>query len=96
MGPRVWWWVGIILDLILLLPASYMAIGAADIAARSEGSPTAVGVATLFFALPVFCLLAPWAAWRARMRARPSIQIAALLAAPWVYAVFLVVFLFSA
>ena len=96
MSSRVWLWVGIILDLILLIPAFYMAIAAVDIARRSEGSPFAVAVATLCFVLPVFCLLAPLAAWRARRRARPAIQIAALFAAPWVYAIFLVVFLFSA
>ncbi len=95
MSPRGWWWVGAVLDLILLLPALYMAMGAVDIAMRSEGSPTAVAVATLFSALPIFCLLAPWAAWRARMRSRPAAQIMVLFATPWVYAIFLVIFLFS-
>ncbi len=95
MGPRHWWWVGLVLDLILLTPAFYMAMGAVDIAIRSEGSPTAVAVASLFSALPIFCVLAPWVAWRARMRSRPAVQIIALFAAPWVYAIFLVVFLFS-
>jgi hypothetical protein len=94
MGPRIWW-VGAVLDVILLLPALYMALGAVDIAVRSEGSPAAVGVATLFTALPIFCILAPFAAWRASNRARPAIQIVVLLAAPWVYGVFLVAFLFS-
>ena len=96
MSPRGWWWVGAVLDLILLLPASYMAIGAVGIAARTDGSPAAVGVATLFFALPVFCILAPLAAWRASNRARPAMQIVVLFGAPWVYAVFLTAFLFSA
>ena len=96
MGPRHWWWVGLVLDLILLTPAFYMAMGAVDIAIRSEGSPTAIGVAVLFSALPVFCLLAPLAAWRARNRARPAMQIAVLFTTPWVYAIFLVAFLFSA
>jgi hypothetical protein len=71
-----------------------MAIGAIDIVIRSEG-PAAAAVATLFSALPIFCILAPWAAWRALTRARSAKQIMVLLAAPWVYAVFLVVFLFS-
>ena len=96
MGSRVWWWAGAILDLMLLIPASYMAVAAIDIGGRSEGSPFAIAVAILFFVLPVFCLLAPLAAWRARRRARPAMQIAAFFAAPWVYAIFLVVFLFSA
>jgi len=95
MSPRGWWWVGAVLDLILLLPALYMAMGAVDIAMRSEGSPTAVAVATLFSALPIFCVLAPWAAWRARMRSRPAAQIMVLFATPWIYAIFLVIFLFS-
>jgi hypothetical protein len=96
MSPRIWWWVGAVLDLILLLPAFYMAIGAVDIAARTEGSPAAIMVALLFFALPVFCVLAPLAAWRARVLSRPTMQILALFAAPWVYAIFLMAFLFSA
>jgi hypothetical protein len=95
MSPRRRWWVGLGLDLILLLPASYMAMGAIDIAARSEGSPAAVAVASLFSALPIFCVLAPWAAWRALMRKRSMRQIIVLLATPWVYAIFLLVFLFS-
>jgi hypothetical protein len=95
MSARGWWWVGVVLDLILLLPAFYMAMGAVDIAIRSEGSPTAVAVASLFSALPIFCVLSPWAARRALMRARSMRQIVVLLATPWVYAVFLMVFLFS-
>jgi len=95
-GLRLWWWVGAILDLLLLLPAFYMAIAAVDIAARNPDSPFAVAVAALFFVLPVFCIAAPLAAWRAHSRARPSIQIAALFAAPVVYAAFLTVFLFNA
>ena len=95
MGPRIWWWVGFFLDFILLFPGSYMAMGAFDIAMRNEGSPTAIAVASLFSALPIFCVLSPWAARRALMRARSMRQIAVLLATPWVYAVFLMVFLFS-
>jgi hypothetical protein len=95
MSPRAWWWVGLVLDLILLAPASYMAMGAVDIAIRSEGSPGAVAVASLFSALPVFCVLTPWAAWRARVRSRPAAQIVVLFATPWVYAIFLVIFLFG-
>ena len=95
MSLRGWWWVGAVVDLILLLPALYMAMGAVDIAIRNEGSPTAVAVASLFSVLPIFCVLAPWAAWRASKRKRPAMQIVVLFAAPWIYAVFLVVFLFA-
>jgi len=95
MSSRLWWWAALVLDLMLLLPAFYMAMGAAGIAVRSDGSPAAIMVATLFFALPVFCILTPLAAWRARMRARPLLQIAAILAAPLIYVIFLVIFLFD-
>jgi hypothetical protein len=95
MTLRAWLWVGVSLDLLLLLPAFYMAIAAVGIAARNPDSPLAVAVAALFFMLPVFCICAPLAAWRAHSRARPAIQIAALLGTPMVYAFFLTMFLFS-
>ena len=95
MDARAWWWVGAALDLFLLLPAFYMAIAAIDVARQSDGAPFAVAIATLFFMLPVFCILAPLAAWRARSFGRGSAQIAALFAAPWLYAAFLVVFLLN-
>ena len=95
MRSRRWWWVGLALDVILLALGIYMAFAAADIAIRNDGSPAAMGVATLFSALPIFCVLAPWAAWRARGRARPARQIMVLFAAPWIYAIFLGVFLFT-
>jgi len=96
MDARAWWWVGAALDLFLLLPAFYMAIAAIDVARQSDGAPFAVAIATLFFMLPVFCILAPLAAWRARSLGRRPAQIATLLAAPWLYALFLVLFLFFA
>ena len=95
MGLRAWLWVGVSLDLLLLVPAFYMAIAAVDLAARNPDSPLTIAVAALFFMLPVFCIAAPLAAWRAQSRARPPIQIAALLGTPMVYAVFLTLFLFN-
>ena len=93
MSARVWLWVGTLLNLILLAPAFYMAISAVDVVSRSDRSPYAIGVAMLFLALPVLCIMAPLSAWRAGKRRRPSVRIAAMFAAPFVYAAFLVVFL---
>ncbi len=73
-------WIGTAIDAVLLLPALYMAIGAVDLAGQSDQSPSVIAVVVLFFALPVFCVAAP---------------AAALVASPLVYAVFLVVFLFT-
>jgi ethanolamine transporter EutH len=95
MGGRAWLWVGIALDLIILPPAFYMAIEAIEIVSRSDRSPMAIGIAVLFFALPVFCLAAPLAAWRARRNRRHPAHVAALLAAPIAYAAFLVIFLLT-
>lgn len=93
MSARAYWWAGVVLDLILLLPGVYMAMAAIEVADISGGSAYAVGVAALFCMLPVFCIGAPLAAWRARSRARPPFHLAALLATPWLYAGFLVMFL---
>ena len=64
MGGRAWLWVGIGLDLLLLPAAFYMAIAAVDVVSRSDRSPYAIGIATLFLALPVLCIMAPLSAWR--------------------------------
>jgi len=96
MNAPKWWWVGGILDLLLLLPAGYMAAEAVDVARQNSDSLFAVAVAALFFALPVFCIAAPLAAWRAHRRGRATFHLATLLAAPWIYAVFLLFFLFTA
>jgi uncharacterized membrane protein YozB (DUF420 family) len=47
----------------------------------------------LFFALPVFCIAAPLAAWRALRRGRSPAHIVGLFVAPLIYAAFLVAFL---
>jgi len=90
-----WFLAALVLDILLLAFGLYMAISAADIAIRAGGDTAPVAIAILFAALPVFCLVAPFAAWRAGRRNRPRAQMVALFAAPWVYAVFLVVFLFN-
>jgi ethanolamine transporter EutH len=92
MGGRVWLWMGAGLNLILLAAASYMAITAVDVVSRSDRSPLAIGIAVVFLALPVVCTAALVAVWRAQQRGRSYVRIAALFAAPWIYAAFLVVF----
>ena len=96
MRGRAWLWAATAADLVLLIVAFYMAISAAMIAQQADGALFAVAVAVLFFALPVFCILAPLSAFRAAKRNRSTLQVASLFAAPWIYAVFLVVFLFTA
>lgn len=95
MNGRAWFAIGISLDIVLLAIGTYMAISAADIAIRTQGDTGPTAIAILFGALPLLCFAAPVAAWRARRRKRLQAQIIALFAAPWVYALFLVVFLFN-
>jgi uncharacterized membrane protein YhaH (DUF805 family) len=92
-ASRTLWWLGAGLDLVLLLPALYMANASVDVARQTGGAPAAVLVAVLFFVLPVLCLLSVFAAWRARRLERRPAQILLLFATPWVYAGFLVAFL---
>jgi uncharacterized membrane protein YozB (DUF420 family) len=95
MGGRAWLWVGTAVDLLLLAAAFYMAVAAVDAVGRSDRSPYAIGVAMLFLALPVICITALLFAWRAEKRGRPRTRIAAMFAAPFLYAAFLVVFLLA-
>jgi uncharacterized membrane protein YozB (DUF420 family) len=91
--PRIWLWVGTGLDLVLLGLAFYMAIATMDVVGRSDRSPMAIGIAGVFLVFPVLCVLALWAAWRAQKRHRPPVRIAAMLVSPWLYGVFLLIFL---
>jgi hypothetical protein len=95
VNARAWLWVGTAFDAVLLPPAFYMAIAAVDVVARSDRAPLAIAIAVLFFMLPVFCIAAPAAAWRAHKHGRHYAHVAALFAAPLVYAVFLVVLLLT-
>jgi hypothetical protein len=70
-----------------------MAVGALQIYLQSDRSAEITGVLILFFALPVFCIAAPSAAWRAQRRGRSPAHIVGLFAAPLIYAAFLVVLL---
>jgi uncharacterized membrane protein YozB (DUF420 family) len=93
MRSRVWLWVGTALNVVLLWPGFYMAIAAAQLARENPDSGMAVAIAVLFFALPVFCIAAILAAWRASSRTERRGNAGALLAAPLVYAAFLTAFL---
>jgi len=94
MRGRAWFWAAVFADAVLLTVAYYMAVSAATIAQQIGGGFYPVGVALLFFALPVLCIVAPLSAWRATQRRRGPAQVIVLLAAPWFYAAFLLVFLF--
>jgi len=93
MDSRFWLWVGTVLDLLLLPPSAYMAYEELSLAADSDRSPAVIGLTILFVALPIFCLLCPWAAWRANRRGRPMSTVIGLFAAPWVFAAFVVTLL---
>jgi len=95
MNLRPLIWIGTVIDGLLLLPGVYMAIQTVDLAQRSDGSAAVIALVVLFFALPVFCLAAPLAAWRAHKRQKDDLTPLFLLASPIIYAVFLVVFIFN-
>ena len=92
MSLRTWLWLGTALNALIFLPAAFMAFSAVGFAVAYPDSGTAYGVAFLFLALPVFCVLAPYSAWRIHGK-RPDDRNAALaMAAPLIYAAFLLVF----
>ena len=93
MVTRVWLWMGTGLDLVLLAAAIYMAISAVEVVSRSDRSPLEIGIAGVFLVLPVLCIAALIAGWRAFLAGRSSRRIVALFVSPWLYAGFLTVFL---
>jgi len=93
MVTRVWLWMGTGADLILLAASIYMAISAVEVVSRSERSPLEIGIAGVFLVLPVLCITALVAGWRAHLSGRSSRRVVALFAAPWLYAAFLIVFI---
>ena len=95
MSFRVLLWLGIILNAIVLIPATIMAINAVSLAQESDYSAYTVGVVGLFFALPVFCVAAPLSAWQRHARRKDDFHTLMLVAVPLAYAAFLVVFLYS-
>ena len=91
---RHWLWTLIAVDAVILLPAFYMASQAVGIAGADKASMETLGVAALFMALPVFCLAAPYAAWRAHSARGEDENAAAIAAMPILYAAFLTLFVF--
>lgn len=93
MSRQAWLIIGTVLDLLLFPPSAYMAYEELSLVADSDRSPAVMGLTVLFVALPIFCLLCPWAAWRANRRGRPVSTVIGFFAAPWVFAAFLVTLL---
>jgi len=92
MSLRLWLWLGTALNAIILLPAAFMAFSAIGFAfTYSQG--IASGVAFLFAALPIFCVVAPFAAWRLHRKHPRDLNAAFMMAAPLIYAAFLVALL---
>ena len=91
---RYWLWTLIALDAVILFPAFYMASQAVGIVGTNKASMGALGVAALFMALPVFCLAAPYAAWRTHSMRGEDENAVALAAMPILYAACLTLFVF--
>ena len=90
---RMWVWTMIGVDLILLIPGFIMVSDALEVAGANSRSMAALGIAALFLALPVFCVAAPYSAWRIQSRGDDSSALA-IAAMPVIYAVFLTVVIF--
>jgi hypothetical protein len=95
MSLRTWLWLGTALNAIIFLPASFMAYNAVAFATANTDSGAVMAVALLFLALPIFCLLAPFAAWRIHGKRYEDRNAALMMGAPLVYAAFLVMFLLN-
>jgi hypothetical protein len=94
MEARIGLWTMILVDAILFVPGSYLASGAVGIAGSARASLAALGVAALFLALPVFCIAAPFAAWRTHSSRGDNQNALAIAAMPILYAAFLTLFVF--
>ena len=92
MTIRTWLWVGSALSAVIFLPSAIMAFSALGVAVDT-GSGTAGSIAFLFLLLPMFCLLAPYRAWRIHRRRPYDRNAAIMMVVPVIYAVFLVLFL---
>lgn len=95
MTIRSWLLVGIVLDLLMFLPGVYMAVNAVTLAMTYPDSGFVIGVALLFQAWPIFCLLGPFLAWRVHGRRPQDLNAVIMVAAPLVYASFLIAFLLA-
>jgi len=95
MSIRTWLWLGTVLNAMVFLPAAYMAFNAVGFAIAYPESGAITAVAFLFAVLPVFGLLAPFAAWRIHAKRSDDRNAVLIVAAPLVYAAFLVAFLLN-
>ena len=95
MSIRTWLLFGTIMNLLVLLPAAFMAYSAVGFAVTYPEQGMIAAVAFLFVASPVFCLLGPFAAWRLYGKRADDRNSVVMVMAPLVYAAFLVVFLFN-
>jgi len=95
MSLRTWLKLGTALDVMLFFPATQMAINAINLALAYSNSVMVGAVALLFVALPVFCVLGPLAAWRTHAKRPDDLNAVFMVAAPLVYACFLVLFLLT-
>ena len=92
---RTWLLFGTVLDLIVFIPAAMMAFNSVTLAMTYPESTFVIAVAVLFQALPAFCLLCPFAAWRIHRKRPDDINAVIMVAAPLLYAAFLVAFLLA-
>ena len=95
MNSRTWLWLGTVLNAIVVLPAAVMAYNAVALATATGGSGVVVAVAFLFVALPIFCVLAPFAAWRLHGKRVEDRNAVIMMIAPLVYTAFLILFLLA-
>jgi len=94
MTMRAWLWLGTVLNALIFVPAALMAYNAVELAMENNAG-VVVAVAALFVALPIFCVLTPYAAWRIHNKRTEDRNAALMMAAPLVYAAFLVLFLLN-
>jgi hypothetical protein len=90
---RTWLLFGTVLDLIVFVPAAYMGLNAVTLAMTYPESGFVFGVALLFQALLAFSLLCPFMAWRIHRKRPEDLNAVFMVAAPLVYAAFLIAFL---
>ena len=93
MSLRNWLLFGTVLDLIVFVQGAYMAFNAVSLAMTYPESSFVLAVTLLFQALPAFCLVCPFVAWRAHGKRPDDLNPAVLVALPLVYAAFLLAFL---
>ena len=88
---RRWLWLGIALDLLLLVPALVFVLPIAIAALESETS-NAIAFGALFAFLPILCVAAPLSAWHAWGKDRKNYALTMLIT-PFIYGAYLLVFL---